>query len=278
MKFFNWQNLKKSFLYVTPNFPAIQTKRYKFSVLQLVYVILGYSFFTTLLVITLLALTPAKELIFIFENEELKKQAAKIKELETKVVFLTSNLETLASTNKKLKFAMMLAGTDTLDSTAAIYDSLRIDELTKMPAGGNLLQAIKKLLNGDEKQPDDSANYFIKPVKGFIVNQFNPEKGHMGIDFAVKNGTPIFATAGGLVLFAEYTTEDGYMLMIQHDNNLISVYKHCSILLKKERDYLVQGELIALSGNTGYNTTGSHLHFEIWKQGKVIDPTKYLIN
>ena len=100
----------------------------------------------------------------------------------------------------------------------------------------------------------------------------------MGIDFVVKSGTPVYASANGYVIFSDYTNKDGNMLIIGHPDNYITIYKHCSVLMKKERDTVIQGELIALSGNTGEITTGPHLHFEIWKDGQPIDPRTVLIN
>jgi len=275
---FNFQNIKKSSIYITPNFPAIQTRRYKFSLPQVLYVILGYSFFVTLIVITLLALTPAKELIFILENEELLEQADRIRELEKKVIFLTSSIEEMASTNHKLKYALMLGGIKMVDSTLTPNDTIQKKESAPLPAGGNILHAFRRLFPQDQEKKEETQIYFIRPITGLVVNGYNPEKGHMGIDYSIKEGTPVFAAAGGLVIFADFTSDDGYMYIIQHDANLLSIYKHCSTLLKRERDYIVQGELIALSGNTGYNTTGPHLHFEIWKNGKAIDPLKFIIN
>jgi len=118
----------------------------------------------------------------------------------------------------------------------------------------------------------------MKPVKGFVTKDFNPGSGHFGIDFAVKEGTPIFATANGYVVFANFTVEDGYTIILAHPENYISVYKHCSSLLKKERQSVMQGEIIALSGNTGKWSTGPHLHFEIWKNGILIDPKTVILN
>ncbi|MFC2133280.1 M23 family metallopeptidase [Bacteroidota bacterium] len=279
MGIFNLENIKKSSVYITPNFPAIQTRRFKFSLQQVLYVIFGYTFLVMLIVITILALTPAKEIIFILENEELIKQAGRIEELEKKVLFLRTNLEALASTNEKMRYALILGGIDTLESIQTPPDT-QITEKPEPPlAGGNILQAVRKLFSSDqEKNELDLNNFFISPVNGFVINEFNPEKGHLGLDYAVREGTPVFAAAGGLVLFADYTTDNGNMCILFHDNDLISIYKHCSALLIRERDYAVQGEVIALSGNTGYNSTGAHLHFEIWKKGKAIDPANFLIN
>lgn len=97
----------------------------------------------------------------------------------------------------------------------------------------------------------------------------------MGIDFVIKTGTPVYSAAGGYIVFADFTVNDGYMVIIAHSDGYITVYKHCSVLLKKARDIVSEGEMIALSGNTGELSTGPHLHFEIWKDGKPLGPSKF---
>ncbi len=100
----------------------------------------------------------------------------------------------------------------------------------------------------------------------------------MGIDYVLKTGTQISAAASGYIIFADFTVKDGYMIIILHPHDYISVYKHCSSLLKKTREIVQEGEIIALSGNTGEITTGPHLHFEIWHHGKPINPKSVLLN
>ncbi|MBU1100637.1 MAG: M23 family metallopeptidase [Bacteroidetes bacterium] len=270
------KDIKKSSLYVTPNLPVIQTKRYKFNLNSILSIFFGYTAFIIIIVVTLLALTPLKELIFILENEKLTLQSERIKELETEVILLSRTLNKISSSNRKLNFAMILAGTDSLDSTAAIYDSLKsVDDDERF--GGSILIPLRKLLNKYICN-DENPKFMIRPTSGIIINSFNIDQGHMGIDYGVKEGTPLYASMGGLVIFSGYKDDDGFMIMMQHDDNIITVYKHCSSLLKKNRDYISQGELIALSGGTGTNSKGDHLHFEVWENGKVIDPLKYLIN
>jgi murein DD-endopeptidase MepM/ murein hydrolase activator NlpD len=121
-------------------------------------------------------------------------------------------------------------------------------------------------------------HYFKRPVEGFISTKFNPEKGHYGIDIVVKTGTPIYAAASGYVVFSDYTVDDGYMIIIIHPNDYISIYKHCSSLLKQKKDRIIQSEVIALTGNSGHKSHGPHLHFEIWKNGKPLNPLELFTN
>lgn len=119
--------------------------------------------------------------------------------------------------------------------------------------------------------------HFFIPLKGLITNKFNASRGHFGIDLVSQPNSRISATLSGTVLFAGWTLDTGYVIYLQHDNNLISAYKHNAALLKKTGDRVNGGEAIAIIGNTGEVTTGPHLHFELWHEGKAIDPEQYIV-
>jgi len=119
--------------------------------------------------------------------------------------------------------------------------------------------------------------HFFLPVKGIITNKFNASKGHYGIDLVSQPNTRISATLSGTVIFAGWTLDTGYVIYIQHENNLVSAYMHNAALLKKTGDRVNGGEAIAIIGNTGQVTTGPHLHFELWHDGKPIDPEQYIV-
>jgi lipoprotein NlpD len=272
-----FQDIKDAVVYITPSFEHSETVRYKLRFTRIIQWVLLYTLIVVLLTVGILTITPLKNLVFHFENEELKVQATKATQLEQKIRYLTKELESISSTNKRLEYALILGTTDSLDSTAAPYDSLKYEENENRPYGGNLFYIFSKIWNNYFENLSQSSVHFIKPSKGLIINDFNPKSGHFGIDFAVKEGSSIFAANGGLVVFADFTLDDGYKMILQHDNGYISIYKHCASLLKNERDIVVQGELIGLSGNSGKNTTGPHLHFEIWKDGKPENPKEFFI-
>jgi murein DD-endopeptidase MepM/ murein hydrolase activator NlpD len=187
-------------------------------------------------------------------------------------------LQSLASSNERIRLAMKLAQKDSVNANDKIYDTLknRIDK--KINLGGNIYYAFIALINKLlQSHLSTKTIVFIQPAQGIVIQDFNPSIGHMGIDYGVKTGSPVFASVGGMITFSDYTIGSGYMLIIQHDQGFTTVYKHCSSLLKKERDIVSQGDLIALSGNTGKNTSGPHLHFEIWQDGRPIDPQKILL-
>ncbi len=121
-----------------------------------------------------------------------------------------------------------------------------------------------------------SSFLFFPPVKGMITNRFNAIGKHYGIDIAGNPNEAVKATLDGTVILANFTSETGWVIAIQHSNNFISFYKHNSSLLKKAGDYVKAGDVIAIIGNSGEQSTGPHLHFELWSNGSPLDPQKYV--
>ena len=197
-----------------------------------------------------------------------------VRDLNTKIIFLVKELDKLKSTNGKLKYALLLGDSTLFDSSNQNSDS--DSSSGKMHIEGNVLNIAENFLLKLYSQND--VQLFTKPVDGFLSRKFNPEKGHMGVDFVVEVGTPVYAASGGYIVFSDYTIDDGYMIIIIHRDGYISIYKHCSSLIKSVRDNVEQGVLIALSGNSGKHTTGPHLHLEIWRDGKPVNPEKQFIN
>jgi len=117
---------------------------------------------------------------------------------------------------------------------------------------------------------------FFAPVLGSITQGFNIKEKHYAIDIAVKTGTPVKSAADGTIIFAEWTVETGYVIIIEHTNGFLSVYKHNATILKKQGDLVTSGEVIATVGSTGEFTTGPHLHFELWNDGYPIDPSQFI--
>lgn len=121
------------------------------------------------------------------------------------------------------------------------------------------------------------ANYlFFGPVKGIVTTSFNVADEHYGVDVVAKKDALIKSTLDGTVIYAGFTPGDGYILQVQHDNNLMSIYKHNSSLLKKTGDKVKSGEPISIIGNTGETSNGPHLHFELWYNGQPINPEDFI--
>ena len=118
--------------------------------------------------------------------------------------------------------------------------------------------------------------YLQAPVAGTMSLSFSLEKQHYGVDITASKNTPIKSISDGFVILCDWTLETGNTIAIQHSNNVISFYKHNSNLLKKVGDKVKTGEAIAIIGSTGEQTTGPHLHFELWKDGKAVNPQEYI--
>lgn len=110
------------------------------------------------------------------------------------------------------------------------------------------------------------------PAKGLVSEKFNVDLKHFAVDIALKENTPIKSVAEGTVIFSEWTAQTGYVIILEHPNGLLSVYKHNASLSKQQGDNVESGEVIASAGNTGEFSTGFHLHFELWIDGYPIDP------
>lgn len=117
---------------------------------------------------------------------------------------------------------------------------------------------------------------FFSPIKGEITQSFNFNENHFAIDIAADIGTPVKSVLDGKIIFSEWSLETGYVVVIDHGENIISVYKHNSKILKEQNDFVQAGEVIAYSGNQGNLSSGPHLHFELWKNGTPIDPEPLL--
>ncbi|WP_430813331.1 M23 family metallopeptidase [Carboxylicivirga sp. RSCT41] len=119
-------------------------------------------------------------------------------------------------------------------------------------------------------------SFLFTPLKGVVVSKFGETQGHYGVDIVAKPGSRVSAVLDGTVVFTGWTVETGYVIQIQHSNNLISLYKHNESLLKSMGDKVQAGEAIANVGNSGELTTGPHLHFELWYNGVPLDAEQYM--
>ena len=117
--------------------------------------------------------------------------------------------------------------------------------------------------------------HFFTPLKGVVSQGYDPAI-HPYIDITAPAGSVVKATLDGTVISDGWSEDTGYTIQIQHDGDIISIYRHNEKLLKKTGDKVTAGSPIALVGNTGKLTTGEHLHFELWHKGETVDPAKYM--
>ena len=113
-------------------------------------------------------------------------------------------------------------------------------------------------------------------MKGIITEKFNPRDKHYAVDIALAKNTPIKSILSGRVIFADWTPNTGNVVIIRHNSGFISIYKHAASVTVSQGDIVRTGEVIALAGSTGSESTGVHLHFELWKDGYPIDPSIFI--
>lgn len=119
--------------------------------------------------------------------------------------------------------------------------------------------------------------FFFTPIRGTVTASYNAKTDHLGVDIAAKDGEAIKAVLEGTVILSSFTSDGGNVIQLQHSNNLVSVYKHNSALLKKVGDKVKAGTSIAIIGNSGEYTDGPHLHFELWYNGQAMDPQEFIV-
>ncbi|MDX2304050.1 MAG: M23 family metallopeptidase [Microscillaceae bacterium] len=156
------------------------------------------------------------------------------------------------------------------------FDSLDIDFLGKADLklreeleGNNKVFAS---LGGGQSLESLKDIFLFSPIKGIVSEKYNSLENHYGVDIVAEKDEPIKSIAEGTVILSSWTDDTGYVIAIQHKANLISVYKHCSSLMKKTGDFVTVGEIVAIIGNTGKLSSGPHLHFELWYRGNPVNP------
>jgi murein DD-endopeptidase MepM/ murein hydrolase activator NlpD len=257
------------------------------SLTKTILLILGLLIISNSILLSLLAFTPLMNYLPGFDIIS-KEEMNQIFEIRDKMLKISKEFERVKRNNERLQ--LMLEGKPVpidereLDSNY-VKERMKRDSLRLFsePFSNNLFFAFKRIINlyFNESEKDSIKNLrsdeslfinFISPVVGVITQNFNPINSHFGVDFAVKTGTQVRAAASGVVIFSDYTINDGYKIILYHPSGYISVYQHLSVLLKKKREKVFQGDIIALSGNTGKLTSAPHLHFEIWKNNKPTNP------
>jgi len=171
----------------------------------------------------------------------------------------------------------------------AIFNEVPIDEDFVVPVENLTKEQIKEFNNPkyERQTVEDKTTYTVEkaevlpelfpPIKGVVVSHYNKTEGHYGTDIASAGETMIVSTLRGTVLMSDYTVETGYTIIIQHKYDLVSVYKHNQSSFVRAGQFVETGEAIAVYGNSGEDTNGAHLHFELWRNGVSINPEDYII-
>lgn len=227
----------------------------------------------------IIAFTPLREYIPGYASSQLKKEATElalqsdslslaVKNNEAYInsikQVLTGDLE-LAKLNKDSILATKVETPEEID-LAPSREDLKLREEVAQEDKYNLL----------EKATSKANIVLFPPVKGSVTEKFSPRNKHYSVDIAVAKDTPIKAIQNGTVIFADWTPSTGNVIILRHNNGFISVYKHAASLTALQGDVVRTGEVIGLAGSTGQESTGVHLHFELWKDGYPIDPEQFI--
>ena len=230
--------------------------------------------FTTLLI----AYTPLREYIPGYSSTALKRKATELSyKTDSLQLQLFYNDQYYASIKKVLKGDVSEVDFNR-DSIIEAANQIDIDPVLPNKQDSLLrLRAEKEdKYNLFDSEINTSNFILFPPVNGPISEGYDIKEKHFAVDVVVEENTPVKATADGTVIFVEWTVETGYVLIVEHSNELISIYKHNGSVTKEQGDLVKAGEVIALSGNTGSLTTGPHLHFELWSKGYPINPTNFI--
>ncbi|MBQ8060962.1 MAG: M23 family metallopeptidase [Bacteroidales bacterium] len=229
----------------------------------------------------LIAFTPLRTFIPGYPDARTKhdaiQNAIRIDSLEnviTKWELYSENLRRVVEGEEPLKIDSLMAArkqareiTDKDRAGLAMKDSL----LRKEVAAEDMFD----VTSGRAKTLPIEGMHFFTPLKG-VVSQSYVQALHPYIDITAPNNSVVMAVLDGTVISAGWTDEEGYTIRIQHDGDIISVYKHNQKLMKKTGDKVSAGTPIAVVGGTGTTADGDHLHFELWHKGEAVDPTKYI--
>lgn len=254
---------------------------FKFSILKLLLWPLGIITVLITSTVLLMIYTPLKEIVPGYPSartrEVMMYNALRADSLE-KVIQLweihLTNLQRVLAQEEPMAPGQILPKGQTTDIPEFAVGG-RSQEDSLLRAGAELKeQQSRSSISGGNLQIEGL--HFFPPVKGLVTSGFNPADNHFAIDVVAPENSVIYAVLDGTVNFASWTDEFGYVLQIQHENNLLSIYKHCSQLFSKVGDQVTAGAAVAVIGSHGTYSTGFHLHFELWHKGVPLDPADYI--
>lgn len=283
-------------LVLVPSDQSKTTKSFSFSVVSVVSIFAAMFFVIVGITLSVLVYTPLGPLVPIPNPELEQLYGKKIVEIQEQVNGLLSELVQLRQYNLHLRKALgehlsaedsammeqrstystppvTAMGTDTTkkylqpENVRTSTPTLSMSELLKSEGE----REIQQPHTGEEPFP------LMTPAMGYFTRSFDAKNNHLGLDIAGKEGTLVIAAAPGSVLFADWTYNDGFKIILAHNSGYVTVYKHNTSLLKKVGDAVKRAEPIALMGSTGRTSSGPHLHFEVWKNGIALNPVNYLV-
>ena len=248
-----------------------------FSILTIVLVVIFLIGSVTLLI----SYTSLRELIPGYPSaqsrQDLIQNAIKIDSLQNEINvwrLQLANIQRITSGQKPLAIDSILNLQMNADTAARVEGNFAKDD--SLLRATVLREEQFNLTSREQKIEQIEGLHFFPPLKGVVTEEYNPAIGHPYLDIAAPENSVVSAVLNGTVIHSGWDDENGYTIQLQHDNNLVSVYKHNSKLLAKTGDKVAAGTPVALVGNTGTLSTAPHLHFELWHKGEPINPVQYI--
>ena len=252
---------------------------FKLNLMNVFVAITSISIVMIALTTYIIAFTPLREYIPGYASTKLKREA-------TENAIKSDSLQKVINENSVYLASIKKVLTGNLEHTKLSRDSIQPAEPNDPGTADHGPSDAEKKLR-DEVALEDKYNLFeqakpkvslvlFPPVKGHITEPYSLKNKHFLVDIAVAKDTPIKAVAAGTVILADWTPTNGNVVIVRHNDGIISVYKHAASLTKEQGDIVRSGEVIAMAGSTGAQSTGIHLHFELWKDGYPINPTQFI--
>ncbi|RLD79607.1 MAG: M23 family peptidase [Bacteroidetes bacterium] len=236
----------------------------------------------SILIGLLLVFTPFNYLLPLRKNSQLSRQlfenAIKLDSLKKEVRIRDQYFENIQNVmlGRQVNNFESIQDTSSFKHEKLEFSRSKHDSILRKQIEKEEKQSLSVLNNSKQKNVSLKNLHFFLPIKGIVTNGFNIENGHLATDIVAQPNEPVLATLEGTVTLATWSLSEGYIIMVQHNYNIISIYKHNESLLKKQGDHVTAGEPIAIIGNTGELTTGPHLHFELWYNGSALNPEDYI--
>lgn len=286
-----WERLQHRYRLVIMNDDTLEEQlSYKLTRLNIYILLSSITVLLVMITVAIIVITPLKEYIPGYGDTTIRRNILRLSEksdslqnLVLKQNAFIQNIENILNDNIDTTNQATIAGAvDPLAEDSFLSHSIDLDsisteemELRRKLEMENNMQVFDKLGIESEILGDINSLYF-SPVKGVITDGFDIEKEHYGVDLVAKEEEPIKAIADGIIVFSDWTVETGYVVGIQHADDMLSFYKHNSVLLKKVGNFVNAGDVIAIIGNSGENSTGPHLHFELWHNQVPVNPIDYV--
>jgi murein DD-endopeptidase MepM/ murein hydrolase activator NlpD len=246
------------------------------SSLTLISLLIAYTIFIVIILMVLFRFTTLKSVV---QSGDTVETRTKIEEQQRAI----DSLYALTTSNEKYLDNLMrlLNDEDFNDSTSLQNQDTTfvnyVPNFTKSKEDSILRAKMQNQeLNGVASDNGFSIDFFFPPVNGVVSQSFSTSKEHYGVDVATTADEPIKACLNGTVILAGWVPGEGNIIVIQHSNEFTSIYKHCSVLLKAQGDRVAIGDPIGIVGNTGENSSGPHLHFELWQNGVAMNPQEFI--